>query len=316
MHYILLLIGFMALIKGADYFVEGASSIAVTLKVAPLIIGLTIVAFGTSAPELAVSVTSALQGQNTMSLGNVIGSNIFNFLVVVGGASFILPLNVKQSVLSKEFPIAILATALLGILGMDNIIKRQGPNVISRNDGIILLIFFSMFMFYLIQVAIKAFRNNEEVDEISEMPIKQSILWAIAGAAGIIIGGDLVVNNAVHIALDWGMSERLVGLTIIAIGTSLPEFVTSMTAAKKGQSDIALGNVIGSSIFNIFLILGVSTAINPIPVNSDMVIDLFFMLDATLIAYLFAITSRKINRIEGLMLMMGYIAYMFYILVR
>ncbi|OOB77178.1 MAG: sodium:proton exchanger [Epulopiscium sp. Nuni2H_MBin003] len=314
MSYILLLVGFIALIKGADYFIDGASSIALYLKITPLIIGLTIVAFGTSAPELAVSITSALQGQNAMSLGNVIGSNIFNFMVVVGASAVIFPLTVQDGVLSKEFPIAIVSTIIVAILGMDWVFSKEGA--LSRNDGIILLVFFSMFILYLIQVAIKAYKNNEPVDDINLLPLNKSIIFAICGAIGIFIGGDLVVNNSVKIALDLGMSERMVGLTIIAVGTSLPELVTSITAARKGESDIALGNVLGSSIFNTFLILGVSTSINPINVNQEVFIDLFFMLDATLIAYIFATTSRKIKRTEGILLLIGYFSYMTYIIFR
>ncbi|OON95378.1 MAG: sodium:proton exchanger [Epulopiscium sp. Nele67-Bin005] len=316
MYYVLLLIGFVLLIKGADFFVDGASSIATRLNVSPLLIGLTIVAFGTSAPELAVSITSALSGDNAIAIGNVLGSNIFNFLMVIGVSALIAPFAVDKDILAKEFPFTILAGIILFILGLDVALQDQTMNVISRADGILLLIFFSMFMYYLIASALSNRDNGSDDDEIECMPMSKSILMSIGGALGIVLGGDMVVNNASEIALIWGMSEGLVGLTIVAIGTSLPELVTSVTAAKKGQSDMALGNVIGSSIFNIFLILGVSTAINPIPLNSDIFIDIFFMIAVIVTAYIFALTGKKINRPEGGFFVASYACYMVYILMR
>lgn len=314
MDYILLLIGFVLLIKGADFFVDGASSIAKALKVPSLIIGLTIVAFGTSAPELAVSVTSALKGQNGIAVGNVVGSNIFNVLMVVGVAAIIYPLTVKKSVLFKEFPFTVLSCVVLFILSIDHFMDGATTNILSRTDGAILLIFFSIFMYYLIESALKA-RANDEEEEVETMPLWKSIVFSIGGIIGIVIGGDIVVNSATNIALSWGMSETLVGLTIVAIGTSLPELVTSVVAAKKGESDIALGNVIGSSIFNVFLILGVSSMLNPIELSGPIFIDIFIMLVITLLTFVFSM-NKRINRAEGGVLVAGYIAYMAYIIIR
>nr|WP_307991709.1 calcium/sodium antiporter [uncultured Niameybacter sp.] len=313
MDYILLLIGFILLIKGADFFVDGASSIAKTLKVPSLIIGLTIVAFGTSAPELAVSITSALKGQNGIAVGNVVGSNIFNVLMVVGVAAIIYPLTVKKSVLFKEFPFTVLSCVVLFILSIDQFMDGGTTNILSRTDGAILLIFFSIFMYYLIESALKARENEEE--QVDAMPLWKSIVFSIGGIIGIVIGGDIVVDSATNIALNWGMSETLVGLTIVAIGTSLPELVTSVVAAKKGESDIALGNVIGSSIFNVFLILGVSSMLNPIELSGPIFVDIFIMLVITLLTFVFSM-NKRINRVEGGVLVAGYIAYMAYIIIR
>lgn len=313
MDYILLLIGFILLIKGADFFVDGASSIAKILKVPSLIIGLTIVAFGTSAPELAVSITSALKGQNGIAVGNVVGSNIFNVLMVVGVAAIIYPLTVKKSVLFKEFPFTVLSCVVLFILSIDQFMDGGTTNILSRTDGAILLIFFSIFMYYLIESALKARENEEE--QVDAMPLWKSIVFSIGGIIGIVIGGDIVVDSATNIALNWGMSETLVGLTIVAIGTSLPELVTSVVAAKKGESDIALGNVIGSSIFNVFLILGVSSMLNPIELSGPIFVDIFIMLVITLLTFVFSM-NKRINRAEGGVLVAGYIAYMAYIIIR
>lgn len=316
MEYILLLVGFVLLIKGADYFVDGASSIAKSLRIPTLIIGLTIVAFGTSAPELAVSVTSALQGQNEIAVGNVVGSNLFNLLVVVGIASLICPLKVKKTIIIKEFPFTLLGSVALCILALDIVLQGAGVNVLSRADGMILLLLFGVFMYYLIEVALTARKNGEDDEEIEGMPLGKSILLSIGGIAGIVVGGDLVVDSATTVALAWGMSQSLVGLTIIAVGTSLPELVTSIVAAKKGQSDIALGNVIGSNVFNILLILGISATIHPIAVSGAVLFDMGIMLVATVLTYIFAITRRKINRVEGSILTILYVTYMIFAIMR
>lgn len=314
MDYVLLLIGFVLLIKGADFFVDGASSIAKALKVPALIIGLTIVAFGTSAPELAVSVSSAMKGQNGIAVGNVVGSNIFNLLVVVGAAALICPLAVKKSVLIKEFPFTLLAGVTLFIMVQDIVLGNGSTDFLSRSDGLMLLIFFGIFMYYLIEVALKA-RADSNDDEIPGMPVSKSILYAIGGIVGIVIGGDIVVDSATNIALAWGMSETLVGLTIIAIGTSLPELVTSIVAARKGESDIALGNVIGSCIFNVFLILGVSALINPIEMAGPILVDILIMIIVTIATYFVSI-NKKISRVEGGILVGSYVIYLAYIIMR
>ncbi|MGL6173894.1 MAG: calcium/sodium antiporter [Cellulosilyticaceae bacterium] len=316
MDYILILIGFVLLIKGADYFVDGASSIAKTLRIPTLIIGLTIVAFGTSAPEAAVSVTSALQGQNEIAIGNVVGSNIFNLLLVVGIAAFICPLNVKKSIIAKEFPFVLLSGVVLLVLAQD--IKFQGAtaNFLTRADGIMLLVLFGIFMYYLVELALTSRTEVSEEEDIKPMPMSKSILLSVGGVAAIVIGGKLVVDAASNIALAWGMSQNLVGLTIIAVGTSLPELVTSIVASRKGESDIALGNVIGSNLFNIFFILGMSAFIHPIAVSTEVFVDMTFMVIVSIVAYIFAITKKKINKVEGSILAISYLAYMTFIIIR
>lgn len=317
MNYVLIAVGFILLIKGADFFVDGASSIAKSLRIPSLIIGLTIVAFGTSAPEAAVSITSALQGSNEIAIGNVVGSNIFNLLIVVGVAAFISPLKVKKSIIAKEFPFMLLSGVVLLVLAQDVRFQGATTNALTRADGIMLLVLFGIFMYYLIELALNARKNGEVTeDDVKVMSIGKSVLFSIGGIVGIVIGGKLVVDAASSIAVSWGMSQNLVGLTIIAVGTSLPELVTSIVAARKGQSDIALGNVIGSNIFNIFFILGISALIHPIAVNGIVFVDMLFMLIVTIIAYIFAITKKKINKIEGSALIITYIIYMIFIIMR
>ncbi|MEG0014516.1 MAG: calcium/sodium antiporter [Cellulosilyticaceae bacterium] len=316
MEYILILVGFILLIKGADYFVDGASSIAKTFRIPTLIIGLTIVAFGTSAPEAAVSVTSALQGQNEIAVGNIVGSNIFNLLLVVGIAAFICPLKVKKSIIVKEFPFTLLSGFVLLVLAQDIIFQGATANILTRADGIMLLVLFGIFMYYLIELALTTRTEVNEEDDIKPMPIGKSVLLSVGGVVAIILGGKMVVDSASTIALAWGMSQSLVGLTIIAIGTSLPELVTSIVAARKGESDIALGNVIGSCIFNVFFILGMSATIHPIAVSTEVFTDMTIMLIVTIVTYIFAITKKNINKIEGIILVLTYVAYMTFIIMR
>lgn len=316
MEYILILVGFILLIKGADYFVDGASSIAKTFRIPTLIIGLTIVAFGTSAPEAAVSITSALQGQNEIAVGNVVGSNIFNLLLVVGVAAFIYPLSVKKSIIVKEFPFTLLSGFVLLVLAQDIMFQGATANVLTRADGIMLLVLFGIFMYYLIELALTTRTEVNEEDDIKPMPIGKSVLLSVGGVVAIVIGGKLVVDSASTIALAWGMSQSLVGLTIIAIGTSLPELVTSIVAARKGESDIALGNVIGSCIFNVFFILGMSATIHPIAVSTEVFTDMTIMLIVTIVTYIFAVTKKNISKIEGIILVLTYVAYMTFIIMR
>lgn len=270
MNYILLLVGFVFLIKGADGFVSGASSIAKKFNIPPLIIGLTIVAFGTSAPEAAVSVTAALKGQNDMAIANVVGSNIFNFLVVIGITSMIKPIKVQKSTIIKEFPFVILASFVFSVISHDTRFQDASQNMLSKADGYILLSLFAIFMYYLIEMAFTS-KDNEQQEEIEEIPLNKSIIYSILGIIGIIIGGQLVVDSASNIALAWGMSENLVGLTIVSVGTSLPELVTSIVAARKGESDIAIGNAVGSNIFNLLFVLGLSSAIHSIADRKSVV---------------------------------------------
>ncbi len=314
MSYVLLIIGFLLLIKGADLFVSGASSIAKILKIPTLIIGLTIVSFGTSAPEAAVSITGAFKGANDITVGNVIGSNLFNLLVVVGIASIISPLKVKKSIITKEFPFTLLAAFSLIILGLDTQYHGYTENVLTRADGIMLLLLLGIFMYYLIELALTSREETEE--DYEEMPMPKSIGLSIIGVIGIIIGGQFVIDSASNIALSWGMSESLVGLTIVAVGTSLPELVTSIVAALKGEADIALGNVVGSNIFNIFFVLGLSSTIHEITISGDVFFDMFIMLAATFVTYGFAISKRSINKLEGGFLVFLYICYMVFVLTK
>lgn len=317
MSYILLIIGFVLLIKGADLFVDGASSIAKALKIPSLIIGLTIVAFGTSAPEAAVSITGAFAGANDITVGNVVGSNIFNLLVVVGVAAFICPLKVKKSIITKEFPFALLGAFALIVLGLDSKYHNYTDNVLTRADGIMLLVLLGIFMYYLIELALTSRKEGleeEEGEEIKTYTMPKSILLCVVGIIGIVLGGDWVVDAASDIALTFGMSQSLVGLTIVAIGTSLPELVTSIVAARKGQSDIALGNVIGSNIFNIFFVLGISAFIHEITINSAAFLDMFIMMAASFITYGFAASKRSINKPEGAFLVVLYVIYMAFVI--
>ena len=301
MNYILLLIGFLLLIKGADGFVSGASSIAKKFRIPSLLIGLTIVAFGTSAPEAAVSVTAALKGQNDMAIANVVGSNIFNFLVVIGITAMVKPIKVQKSTIIKEFPFVILASFVFWVISHDIKFQSAAENMLSRADGYILLSLFAIFMYYLIEMAITS-KDESVEDEIEEISTSKSIIYSILGIIGIIIGGQLVVN--------------LVGLTIVSIGTSLPELVTSIVAARKGESDIAIGNAVGSNIFNLLLVLGLSSAIHSIAIHTEVFYDMIVMIFATILTYFFAITKKSINRGEGAVLFVIYIAYLVYIIMR
>lgn len=316
MKYVILLIGFILLIKSADYFVVGASSIAKALNIPTIIIGLTIVAFGTSAPEAAVSISAAMKGQNDIAIANVVGSNIFNILFVLGISAIIAPVKVQKTTIIKEFPFALLASLVLLILSHD--IKFQGynENALTRSDGLMLFALFSIFMYYLLEMALSSKEEMDVEQGNSRDPIAKSILLSIGGIIGIIIGGNLVVDSATNIAIDLGMSENLVGLTIVSIGTSLPELVTSVVAARKGESDIAMGNIIGSNIFNILFVLGSSSIIHTIHVQPIVFVDMIIMLIVTAITYVFAISKKQVNRFEGIILTATYIAYMIFIIIR
>jgi cation:H+ antiporter len=316
MTYLLLLVGFALLIKGADYFVEGASSIARSLRVSPLLIGLTIVAFGTSAPEATVSILAALEGSADVAIGNVVGSNIFNITLTVGVTAFLSPLVVESSTIRKEIPFTMLGSIVLLILISDVVLNGSNDNYLTRSDGLIFLAIFSIFLYYIFEVA----RNNrsemENKDSLPNTGWGKNSLLTIGGLAAIIFGGQLVVTNAVEIAYSFGMSETLVGLTIVAIGTSLPELVTSVTAALKKQSEIALGNIVGSNIFNIFFVLGASAVISPLPVDSNIFTDMFILIGVTGALFIFSRSQLKISRGEGVILAIGYIIYLVYIILR
>ena len=306
MEYILLLVGFVLLIKGADFFVDGASSIAGKLKVPSLIIGLTVVSMGTSMPEAAVSISASLTGSNSISLGNVIGSNIFNLLMVVGISSLILPIAADKDILKRDMPINIgITVALLVML----LIGGE----LSRIDAAILLVMLAGYMFLLIRSALKN-RIEDEAPKVYSW--LKSIILSVVGAAAIILGGNLVVESAKTIALNLGMGETLVGLTVVALGTSLPELVTSIVAAKKGDSGIAMGNVVGSCIFNILFILGMAGVISPMTADSAFFIDTGILIGICLLMLLFAFTRKKTDRVEGGICVLIYIGYTAYIIMR
>ena len=310
---IFLIIGFILLIKGADLFVEGSSSVAKLLKVPTIIIGLTIVAMGTSAPEAAVSISAALKGQNAIAIANVIGSNIFNLLVVGGVCAVITPIIVKKSIIKREYPFSIIISILL-LFFISDFIFGNNNITLGRFEGLILLVLFILFLIYMVVSAIK---NREELDGdfIVLSPIK-SVLYILLGLVGVIYGGDVVVDSASSIASSLGLSANLIGLTIIALGTSLPELVTSIVAARKGDSDMALGNIIGSNIFNILLILGMASFIHPIAVSMESVFDLIMLCIVSIITYFFCISKDKISKKEGFVMIFMYLIYMIYIINR
>lgn len=281
MEYLLLLIGFVLLIKGADFFVDGSSSLARIMKVPSVIIGLTIVAMGTSAPEASVSVNAALAGSNDIAISNVIGSNLFNGLVVVGVCAFMAGFKTNPEILKRDMPLNIIVTAILCIMLLDR--------HINHIEGIILLISMAV---YIAVMVISALKNRETADECKILSLPKSLIFIIGGLISVIFGGTLVVDNACLIAKDFGVSENFIGLTIIAIGTSLPELVTSITATRKGDSGLALGNAIGSNLFNILFILGMSATICPLNVLSESIIDCIILLVSAVILYVFARTKR------------------------
>ncbi len=298
---VLLLVGFVFLIKGSDLFVDGASSIASLLKIPTIIVGLTIVAFGTSAPEAAVSITSSITGSNAMAVSNVIGSNMFNLLMVIGVSALLGELLMEKDVLNQDLPFLVGITLLFAAFIVINW-------NISSIEGIILLIILACYLFFVIRSAMKT-KDAQQVDK-PKLTTKKSILYMIIGLIGIVLGGDLVVDSASYIAIALGMSETLVGLTIVAIGTSLPEFVTSLTALKKGENQLVIGNVIGSNIFNILFVLGASSAISAIPLDSSMLIDVVFMVIVTVICFIFGKTQDKFDKREGAILVLLFVVYM------
>lgn len=305
MEYIFLLLGIFLLIKGADIFVDGASSVAAKFKVPSLIIGLTVVSFGTSAPEAAISISASLSGSNSILLGNVIGSNFFNLLMVIGITSLVTPLKADDEVIRRDLPVVILATGGLAIIILDGIIMRH--------EAIILLSALGIYLFAVIK---KALASPAEDAERKHYSWFLSVLMVAGGLSAVVFGGDMVVENAKIIAAEFEMSETLIGLTVVALGTSLPELVTSLVAAKKGESGIAVGNAVGSCLFNILFILGISGAVKPIAVERELIADTAFLATVTLIVYLFAAKGRRIGRIEGAICVVLYAIYTAFIIFR
>lgn len=312
---VLLVVGIVLLVKGADLFVDGACGLSEKLKIPAYLVGLTVVAFGTSLPEAAVSITAAIDGSNEIAIGNVIGSNIFNTLMVLGASALIAPVAVKKDLLKRDFPFCIVITVLLAVFTA----AVNGASIeLTRAEGIILLILFAVFMTYSIILGKKEGLEEEPSAEgAREFSMTKCLLYVVMGIAGVVAGGTMTVNGAKMLAEAVGMSKTVIGLTVVAIGTSLPELVTSMVAAKKKQNDIAVGNVIGSNIFNILFILGISSVIRPIAPN-----DAFVMLDALiltgimLLSFGISVFGKKINRPSGVLMILIYAAYTVFLLVR
>lgn len=304
----LLVVGFVLLIKGADFFVEGSSSVAKMLKVPSIIIGLTIVAMGTSLPECAVSITASLTNNNALAVSNAVGSNIFNLMVVCGFCALFNPLAVDKDTLKKEFPFSIICAMLLLVLGYIGM-------VLGRPDGIVLLVLFAGFIIWMVRSALRA-RAEASDEEYEVLPVWKCIVFIIGGIIAIKFGGDFVVNGASTIAAKMGLSQNLIGLTIVACGTSLPELVTSVVAAKKNELDMALGNVIGSNIFNILFVLGIAAAMSPMGFIMENVIDIIILMVLSLVVWGFAWTKQKLDKKEGIAMLIMYAVYLVYICVR
>ena len=305
------IIGFVLLVKGADFFVEGSGSVAKKFNVPVFIIGMTIVAMGTSAPECAVSISASLQGSNGMAISNVIGSNIFNLLVVCGVCALFQPLVIKKATLKKEFPFSVLAAVILGIMGFLGM-------TVGHADGIILVVIFAFFLYGMVLAAKKSMQAGEDVEaeEIKDLPVWKCLIFIGGGLVAIVIGGQIVVNCSETIARGFGLSETLIGLTICSIGTSLPELVTSVVAAKKNQAGMALGNVIGSNIFNILLVGGLASAISPIGVNMNNIIDIVLLIIISLYIMILVWKKQLLTRAGGMSMLVIYAAYMVYICAR
>lgn len=305
---ILLIVGFILLIKGADIFVDGASSTAQNFKVSKMLIGLTIIAFGTSAPEFAVSMSSLAAGSTDMVLGNVIGSCILNTLLILGVAAVIRPINIKDNTVKKELPLCLLISTLLVVLFLDIKLNNATINQITRSDAIVILLFFTIFVYYLISLTKKKKETNE--DEKPQFKLGKSLLFVAIGLVAIIFGSDLVVDSASKIATKMGLSERVISLTIIAFGTSLPELITTIVSSKKGEQDLLLGNIIGSNIFNICVVLGIPVAIfGTLTPSSFQVIDLIMLVGSALLLFIFSETERKITKLEGALMLIAFSVY-------
>lgn len=309
MDLLLLIGGLLLILLGANGLTDGAASVAKQLRIPPIVIGLTIVAFGTSAPELTVSVSSALKGSADISIGNVVGSNIFNTLMIVGCTALFAPIVITRNTLRKEIPLCILASIVLFICANDVWFDHHSQNVISITDGLLLLCFFIIFLGYTFAIA--SHSNGDSPEEIRQMPWWKSTLFILGGLGGLIFGGDLFVTGATGIARGLGVSESIIGLTLVAGGTSLPELATSIVAALKKNPEIAIGNVIGSNLFNIFFVLGCSASITPLRVNGITNFDLISLIGAGVLLWLFGLffAKRTITRIEGSLMIIGYIVY-------
>jgi len=313
--YILFVIGFVFLIKGADLLVEGSSSLAKRLGISDIVIGLTIVSLGTSAPELLVNIVASLKGNADIGIGNILGSNISNIFLILGISALIFPLKIKHNTTWKEIPLNMIAVVVLFLLVNDVLIDGSAASMLTRSDGIILMIFFVIFMYYTFGLA-KAHKEKHD-GQHKHAPLK-AVGMTLLGIVGLTYGGNWVVDGAVTIAKQFGLSEALIGLTIVAIGTSLPELATSAMAAYKHKTDIAIGNVVGSNLFNIFWVLGLSAVIKPMPFNPIINADILVCLIATMMLFAFCFTKNRyqVDRSEGAIFIMMYIAYIVFLIMR
>ena len=313
---VIFLIGGLALILlGANGLTDGAAAVAKRFNISDLVIGLTIVAFGTSAPELVISAMAAMGGSAEMAIGNVVGSNIFNVLMIIGVTALVMPIQVGQGTLSKEIPLVVLASFALAFMANDVWLDGGNANIISRIDGLVLLAFFLIFLRYTFAIAHNG-GDEEEGEKIKEMPIWKSVLFILGGLAGLIYGGQLFVDGASGIASSLGVSESIIGLTIVALGTSLPELATSVTAALKKNSGIAIGNVIGSNLFNVFFVLGCSATISPLPMGGINNVDMAVLIGSAILFWLVGwfFKKRTITRVEGALMVICYVAYTAYLI--
>lgn len=309
MDIVCLLGGLVLILLGANYLTDGASSLAKRFKISDLVIGLTVVAFGTSAPELAVSLSSAIKGSADIAIGNVVGSNMFNTLMIVGCTAFFAPIVVTRNTLLKEIPLCILASVALLAISNDMLFDKQPLDVVSRTDGFLLLLFFIIFMVYTFSIARQ--HGDEEAEEVKQIPLWLSLIYIIGGLAALVFGGNIFVDGATGIARSLGVSESVIGLTLVAGGTSLPELATSVVAALKKNPEMAIGNVVGSNLFNIFLVLGASATITPLNLIGITNFDLLSLVIASVILWFFGVFYKKrtITRVEGTILVVCYIAY-------
>ena len=314
---VLLVIGFVFLVKGADAFVEGCSSVAKRFHVPTLIIGMTIVAMGTSLPETAVSITASISGNNALAVSNAVGSNIFNLMVVVGVCAVLTPLAVQVGILKRDFPLSIACAILLLILGAIDM-------TLGHVDGVVFIVLFAFFILYMIRSARNAGNGAEgeedellaEAEEMPVMSVPKSLIYIVAGCVAIVMGPDAVVEGCSSVASGFLLTTKLIGLTLVAIGTSLPELATSIVAAKKKEVDMALGNVIGSNIFNILMVLGIASAVSPVAFLTENVIDIVILIIFSAIVWVLAWTKKELNRKEGILMLILYAAYVVYICIR
>lgn len=303
-----LVAGFILLIKGANFLVDGSSSVAKRFGISSLVIGLTVVAFGTSTPELVVNLISAFKGTTDIAIGNIIGSNIANILLILGITGIVAPIAVKSSTTWKEIPFALLAVLVSAVMANDILFSGANESFLTRGDGLILLGFFAVFMYYIVGIAKN---GTDEVEEVKIFGISKSIALIIVGLLFLVIGGKWIVDAAVFIAKSWGLSEAVIGLTIVAVGTSLPELITSVVAAMKGKSDIAIGNVVGSNIFNVFWILGITSVIKPLPFSDSSNLDMIAVIGANILLFIWMLVGKrhKLERWQSAVFVVLYVVY-------